>query len=108
MSAKGEKDGWGDKLRAAQRAREDLYFAKIDAELLEKIRAAETGKPAGAESAKATKNGDCPRCKEELRSGMWRDLEIEFCPACGGLWLDPGDLLELVDERGLDLHLTER
>lgn len=110
MSAKGEKDGWGDKLRAAERAREDLYFAKIDAELLEKIRAAETGKAPASESTSAPRhvNGDCPRCNEQLRSGMWRDLEIEFCPACGGLWLDPGDLLQLVGKQDLDLHLTER
>ncbi len=101
-----EKDGWGDKLRAAERARENLYFAKIDEQLLARIRAEEA-------QAKATKRpetpelGDCPRCEEPLRSGSWRELDIEFCQKCGGLWLDPGDLLGLADSRGVGLHLTE-
>lgn len=103
---KGEKDGWGDKLRAAERARENLYFAKIDEQLLDKIRENET--QARREAKKDPGLGTCPRCEESLRSGIWRELQIEFCPECGGLWLDPGDLLQLVDRDELDLHLVER
>ena len=51
--------------------------------------------------------GDCPSCKEPLRSGLWRELQIEFCPHCGGLWLDPGDLLQLAGQRDVDLVLSE-
>lgn len=95
-----EKDPWGDKLRAAERAREDLYFAKLDQALLERLRRQqETADP---------RVGDCPRCHESLRAGLWRDLEVEFCPSCGGLWLDPGDLLHLAQRQDVGLALGER
>ena len=103
MSTKANKDGWGDKLRAAERARENLYFAKVDEELLAKIREKEAQAKLNPEA-----EGDCPRCRKPLRSGLWRDLQIEFCPGCGGLWLDPGDLLQLVEREELDLQLVER
>jgi hypothetical protein len=95
-----EKDPWGDKLRAAERAREDLYFAKIDQALIERLRR--------QRAAADKEGGDCPRCRETLRSGLWRDLEIEFCPSCGGLWLDPGDLLHLAQRQDVGLALDER
>jgi len=104
MTSSGEKDGFGDRLRAAERARENLYFAKIDEELLAKIRA-DQKKP--HEEAKAGR-GDCPRCEEPLRSGLWREIEIEFCPGCRGVWLDQGDLLELARSQDVDLRLGER
>lgn len=105
MKAKGEKDGWGDTLRAAERAREDLYFAKIDEQLIEKIRRAE---PSPQGDPGESDLGRCPRCKEALRSGLWRNLTIEFCAECGGVWLDQGDLLDLADRRDVSLHLSER
>lgn len=109
MNAKGEKDGWGDKLRAAEKAREDLYFAKIDEQLLEKIRADEARKKKSASAAPAARDlGQCPRCEEPLRAGLWRELPIEFCPSCRGLWLDQSDLIDLAGGRDLDLHLSER
>lgn len=33
-----EKDRWGDKLRDAEKGREDDYFRKLDQELIEKRR----------------------------------------------------------------------
>lgn len=104
MTSSGEKDAFGDRLRAAERARENLYFAKIDEELLAKIRAEQKKPP---EEAKAER-GDCPRCEEPLRSGLWREIEIEFCPRCRGVWLDQGDLLELAQSQDVDLRLGER
>lgn len=99
--SKSEKDNWGDTLRAAERARENLYFAKIDEQLIQRMRA-EQG--AGDPKKRAGK-GDCPQCNQPLRSGSWRDLEIEYCPGCGGVWLDQGDLLDLAGRGELDLRL---
>lgn len=108
MNAKSEKDGWGDKLRAAERAREDLYFAKIDEQLLTKIREAEAEKKRAEAGTPETDLGSCPRCEAALRRGLWRGLNIEFCSECGGLWLDQGDLLDLADRGDINLHLSER
>ncbi len=108
MAVADGKDRFGDTLRAAERAKEDIYFAKVDQELLEKIREEQAEAKAKAAAKDAAENGNCPRCKEPLRSGLWRELQIEFCPECGGLWLDPADLLHLADQGDVNLHLTER
>lgn len=41
----------------------------------------------------------CPRCKGELREGSHEtmaDLLLDECAACGGLWLDRGELPRLL------------
>jgi hypothetical protein len=43
MSADSGKDRLGDKLRDLEHAREDLFFAKRDQELIEQLRARERG-----------------------------------------------------------------
>lgn len=107
MNPKDAKDRLGDTLRAAERARENLYFARVDEQLLQKIREKEAEAKRHRESEEAKPQlGACPRCEEPLHSGMWRNLPIEFCGDCGGLWLDQGDLLDLADRD--DLHLKER
>ena len=39
-----EKDRWGDKLRDAERAKEDQYFAEQERKLLEALRRAQQAK----------------------------------------------------------------
>ncbi len=106
MVNNSEKDGWGDKLRAAERARENQYFAKVDEQLIAKLRVEEaTKRQQKADESSAM--GSCPRCNESLRFALWRELPVEFCEGCGGLWLDQGDLLQLADRPDVDLHLSE-
>ncbi len=38
---------------------------------------------------------DCPVCKHAMITLELRDVEIDHCVACGGIWLD-GDELELL------------
>ena len=103
-------------MRAAERARENLYFAKLDEQLIERLREkpaaapdAENPDPTPAPHASAPPPTDaaCPRCETPLRGGLWRELEIEFCDQCGGLWLDAGDLLSLAGQRDLDVRISE-
>lgn len=62
-----ERDRYGDKIKEAERGREDDYFARRDRELLQKMRDAATARcpacdatlPAGADGARA-----CPQCAE--------------------------------------------
>lgn len=50
--ANQEKDRFGDKLRDAEKAREDDYFARKDRELLEKMKREKQADQEAAEKAK--------------------------------------------------------
>jgi len=39
---------------------------------------------------------ECPKCKEPMIVAEHDDVEIDCCPACGGVWLDGGELEALV------------
>ena len=38
----------------------------------------------------------CPRCNEELERRDQQGVEIDCCPECHGVWLDRGELHEIV------------
>ncbi|MEB3859649.1 MAG: zf-TFIIB domain-containing protein [Desulfurococcales archaeon] len=38
----------------------------------------------------------CPVCGVELKPRMVYEIEIDFCPKCGGVWLDGGELNKLI------------
>jgi Zn-finger nucleic acid-binding protein len=38
---------------------------------------------------------DCPQCGAEFEQREEHDVTIDYCPDCGGVWLDPGELEEL-------------
>ena len=41
----------------------------------------------------------CPCCTNvELRRAIRRDVEIDYCPDCNGIWLDNGELNKIVTE----------
>ncbi|MFQ5666003.1 MAG: zf-TFIIB domain-containing protein [Candidatus Binatia bacterium] len=82
-----EKDRFGNKLRDAERAREDQYFAKRDRELLEKLRYKEGGAKQGL--------GRCPQCGTQLQERSLHDVSVDECPVCHGIWLGEGELQEL-------------
>ena len=35
---------------------------------------------------------ECPRCTARLMPGYRQGVHIDACPACGGVWLDRGEL----------------
>ena len=44
----------------------------------------------------------CPKCGMDLIEVDYKSLKIDRCSACGGIWLDPGELEAAVGlERGL-------
>lgn len=69
-----EKDRFGDKLRDAEKAREDKFFADRDRELLEKLR-------------RETALGNCPSCGAALEAREDSGLRAGVCPAGHGAWL---------------------
>ena len=39
----------------------------------------------------------CPVCQHELKATPQAKVEIDCCPHCGGVWLDRGELEQLVE-----------
>jgi len=81
-----EKDRFGDTMRLVERAREDIYFAERDRELIEKLR---------AQLQKVNKAGEaprCPKCPGRLESYTFQGFSLDRCHDCGGVWMDSGEL----------------
>jgi hypothetical protein len=37
----------------------------------------------------------CPHCRVELVMSQRRHVEIDYCPKCGGVWLDFSELIKI-------------
>ena len=85
-----EKDRFGDKLRDAERGREDEFFAKRDRHLLEKMRTEKTATSSDAGSA-----ARCPKCAAQLTSRSHLGVTVDECTHCGGVWIDKAHVEEL-------------
>ena len=46
----------------------------------------------------------CPKCDVPLFILHFKDIEIDFCNHCRGLWLDAGELEALMQQTGADTH----
>ncbi|MGD9763399.1 MAG: zf-TFIIB domain-containing protein [Candidatus Binatia bacterium] len=86
-----DKDRFGEKLREKERAQEDIYFAQKDRELLEKLRKQRRENVVQGQS----ESPRCPRCGTQLVERVVRDVTVDECPNCGGVWLDKGELEHL-------------
>lgn len=87
-----EKDRFGETMRLVERAKEDIYFAAKDRELLDKLK---------ARLQKVDKSGveeqlRCPKCTGQLESYRFMEFALDQCRNCGGIWLDKGELEEIL------------
>lgn len=84
-----EKDRFGEIMRLLERAREDIYFAEKDRELIEKLkeRLRKIEAPGSADRLRS-----CPSCPGKLESYSFMDFVLDRCRNCGGVWLDKGEL----------------
>jgi Zn-finger nucleic acid-binding protein len=39
----------------------------------------------------------CPVCKKSMIILEYKEVELDYCPSCGGCWLDQGELELLLD-----------
>jgi hypothetical protein len=83
------KDRLGDKLREREKAEEDRYFAQQDREKLDKLREESQAGP--------VELGRCPRCGTVLAERTVDEVPIDVCDDCGGVWLDKGELEQLIE-----------
>ena len=42
----------------------------------------------------------CPKCDAQLLSLRFKEVEVDFCERCRGLWLDAGELEALLRQTG--------
>jgi len=53
-------------------------------------------------SVKPTGPRLCPRCPKQVLDRKWfseaKQVEIDLCPKCGGIWLDAGEFTRIYDE----------
>jgi len=81
-----EKDRFGEKMKLVERAKEDIYFAEHDRELLAKLK---------AQLEKATKTQSelrCPKCPGTLETFAVQGFDLDRCNRCHGIWMDAGEL----------------
>ena len=45
----------------------------------------------------------CPGCREEMLVLELQNIEIDYCEKCGGIWLDEGELENLVGDSAAEL-----
>ena len=48
----------------------------------------------------ATENIVCVKCTSVLDRTTIGGIEVDNCPQCGGLWLDRGELEQILDQTG--------
>lgn len=79
-----------------RRGLEEDYFRRRDKEALERLRAAQ------AEEARArgeeVPTMPCPRCDGRLHQKTYDEVTIDQCNRCEGIWLDAGELQQIVGE----------
>ena len=78
---------------------EEAYFARQNKEAIEKLRAK---MKIGAEAkAAGTSSMQCPRCDGgKLSERVVNEVSIDTCDKCGGVWLDSGELEQLIKREG--------
>ena len=69
---------------------EDEYFLKLDAERIKEMRERLNDERASAE--RKSHYMKCPKCGSDLRETDFHHVKVDICAACGGLWLDAGEI----------------
>lgn len=78
--------------------KEEEYFARLELEKKKKIIEQERGRLAEEEKKRLQELHymHCPKCGSDLVEIAYKDIMIDKCPSCEGLWLDCGELEQVV------------
>ena len=84
-----EKDRYGEKMKLLEKAKEDIFFAERDRQLIDKLkeRLKKVEKPLSKKPPL-----QCPKCQGELEAHLFMEIQLDRCQGCGGIWLDQGEL----------------
>lgn len=84
----------GDAFDKRRHDLEEEYFRRREKEVIEKMR--EKMKVAAEAKAAGTSSMTCPRCSSALKEAEFEGVMIDTCEKCGGVWLDSGELGQLI------------
>lgn len=73
---------------------EDEYFAREEQERMAKLRAKEAADKVAAE--RKSHHLRCPKCGAGLKTETFHGVQVERCPEDGGIWLDAGEIDQLM------------
>ena len=79
---------------------EDEYFATLEFERQRKVLDEREAQTAEEEQRRilSVVRGRCPKCCAELIAVPYRGIELDKCSRCQGVWLDFGELDQVVTE----------
>ena len=80
---------------------EDEYFVREDAEKKRRI-ALETKRALAADERRRLKElhwMHCPKCGMEMSEVRFRNLDVDTCFSCGGIFLDKGEIDVIAEPR---------
>lgn len=78
------------------RALENEYFQRKERELIEKMKS----KLSAADAS--TSEINCPKCDGKLIETDYETIKIDVCNRCTGVWLDAGELAQIIDKDAND------
>jgi hypothetical protein len=80
--------------------KEEEYFARVELEKKKKIIEQARGRLAEEEKQRLQELHymHCPKCGSDLVEIPYKEIMIDKCPSCKGLWLDCGELEQVVTE----------
>jgi hypothetical protein len=96
MEGRGKFDKYTEFWRDVERAREDMYFAQKDRELIARL--CEQDQQQLERAVLELCRMRCPKCGRKLEEILYQQVRIDRCTGCGGVWLDPGELDTLAPE----------
>jgi hypothetical protein len=96
MEGRGKFDKYTEFWRDVERAREGIYFAQKDRELIAQLREKDQQELERAVLELCSMR--CPKCGRKLEEIVYQKVRIDRCTGCGGVWLDPGELEALAPE----------
>lgn len=76
---------------------EEEYFKKQEAQKLRKLREEATRKLSEEQrrQAKELHYMKCPKCGMELQEFTFKNVTLDKCFTCGGVWVDQGELAHI-------------
>ena len=79
---------------------EEAFFAKQEIERKRKAVQEKAAQILAQEQEERMKPMRCPKCGAELSEITYREQRVDRCEACGGVWLDAGEMEALAIKEG--------
>jgi Zn-finger nucleic acid-binding protein len=82
--------------------KEDEYFARQDKELIARHREEKARREAEKAKEEAARRREihymkCPKCGSDMEEIEFKEIQIDRCTGCSGVWLDKGELKTLLE-----------